>query len=130
MAEYYMFNKPSGCITARSDPRHKTVMDYFPQEKRDILHPIGRLDKDTEGLLLFTDDGTLTSKLLNPESSISKTYFFYALGTLSESERESIEQGIKLYPTRSLISRPATLSVEGVATLGDIKEHLSLADLK
>ena len=62
MAEYYMFNKPVGCITARRDERHKTVMDYFPEEKRDVLFPVGRLDKDTEGLLIITDDGKLIFK--------------------------------------------------------------------
>lgn len=49
MNEYYMFHKPRGCITARRDPRKKTVMDYFPEDKRDVIFPVGRLDKETEG---------------------------------------------------------------------------------
>ena len=84
--EYYLLNKPSGCITARRDPRHKTVMDLFPEEKRDLLFPVGRLDRDTEGLLLVTDDGVLCARLLSPENGIEKTYFFYALGTLTEDK--------------------------------------------
>ena len=130
MAEYYMFNKPSGCITARNDPRHKTVMDYFPSEKRDILFPVGRLDKDTEGLLLVTDDGALCASLLNPECNTPKTYFFYALGTLAEEVRKEIEEGIKLYPTKDVMSKPATVEIFGSTDLGSIKEHLSPADLK
>ena len=75
-----MFHKPKGAVTARRDERHKTVMDYFPEEDRDILFPVGRLDKDTEGFLIVTDDGAFTYRLLSPESGIPKTYFFYALG--------------------------------------------------
>ena len=56
---YYMFNKPQGCVTARTDEIHRTVMDYFPKELAQRLHPVGRLDKDTCGLLILTDDGDL-----------------------------------------------------------------------
>ena len=130
MAEYYMFNKPADCITARRDPRHKTVMDYFPEEKRDKLFPVGRLDKDTEGLLLVTDDGALAQRLLHPYHHTEKTYFFYALGELTEKLRMEIEQGIKLYPTHDLVTAPATLTIDCTATLADIRQHLSPFDLK
>ena len=123
-----MFNKPRGCISARTDPRHKTVLDYFPDDKRDVLFPIGRLDKDTEGLLILTDDGALCAALLNPEHHIEKEYFFYALGKLDEQVRLSIEDGIKLYPTKDLISRPATVTVDGVGRLADIKDLLNVRD--
>lgn len=125
-----MLNKPSGCITARRDPRHKTVMDLFPEEKRDQLFPVGRLDRDTEGLLLVTDDGALCAHLLSPENKVPKTYFFYALGTLTEDKIREIEQGIKLYPTRDERSAPATLTLADPTTLGAIKHLLSLQDLK
>ncbi len=128
--EYYMLNKPSGCITARRDPRHKTVMDLFPEEKRDQLFPVGRLDRDTEGLLLVTDDGALCARLLSPESGVPKTYFFYALGTLTNERKSEIEKGIKLYPTRDERSAPATVTVGEPTTLGAIKHLLSPADLK
>ena len=128
--EYYMLNKPSGCITARRDPRHKTVMDLFPEEKRDQLFPVGRLDRDTEGLLLVTDDGALCAHLLSPENKVPKTYFFYALGTLTEERHREIEQGIKLYPTRDERSAPATLTLADPTTLGAIKHLLSPQDLK
>jgi len=128
--EYYMLNKPSGCITARRDPRHKTVMDLFPEEKRDQLFPVGRLDRDTEGLLIVTDDGALCAHLLSPENKVPKTYFFYALGTLTEEKHREIEQGIKLYPTRDERSAPATLTLADPTTLGAIKHLLSLQDIK
>ncbi|MBQ4071266.1 MAG: pseudouridine synthase [Clostridia bacterium] len=127
---YYMLNKPSGTLTACSDPRHKTVMDLFPEEERCGLFPVGRLDKDTEGLLLITDDGALCASLLNPECHVEKTYLFYAVGALDEGMRARIEEGIKLYPTREVYSRPATLTVEGSTTLSAIREKLSPDDLR
>ena len=57
MYHYYMFNKPFGCVTARRDDRYPTVMDYFQELHNDALSPVGRLDRETEGLLLITDDG-------------------------------------------------------------------------
>ena len=127
---YYMFNKPRGYITACSDERHKTVMDLIPEEERAGLFPVGRLDRDTEGLLLVTDDGALCARLLSPENGIEKTYLFYALGTLSEEKIHEIEQGIKLYPTRDERSAPAAVSLGETTTLGSIKHLLSPQDLK
>ena len=92
MMEYYMFNKPSGCITARRDERHKTVMDYFPEEKRDLIFPVGRLDKDTEGFLLVTNDGQLFHELMMPERKVSKTYFFWAKGTITEDKISELDE--------------------------------------
>ena len=130
MSEYYMLNKPGGCITARRDPRHKTVMDYFPEEKRDTLFPVGRLDKDTEGLLLVTDDGALAQRLLHPDHHVSKTYFFYAVGELTDDSRRVLEQGIKLYPTKDVMTSPAEIFVDGATTLADVRDHLTPFDLK
>ena len=130
MPEYYILNKPQGVITARRDPRHPTVMDLFPEEKRDILFPVGRLDKDTEGLLIVTDDGKLNASLLSPENHVKKTYLFYALGTLSEDMREEIEEGIKLYPTRDVHSLPAEVSVLGTAPISELKDKLPPNDIK
>ena len=93
---YYMFNKPQGCVTARSDAVHRTVMDYFPSELAEKLHPVGRLDKDTCGLLILTDDGDLDFKIMQPDRHISKTYFFYAIGTMTEEKRKLLEKGIPM----------------------------------
>ena len=93
---YYMFNKPQGCVTARSDAVHRTVMDYFPAKLAEKLHPVGRLDKDTCGLLILTDDGDLDFKIMQPDRHISKTYFFYAIGTMNEEKRQLLESGIAM----------------------------------
>ena len=130
MPEYYIINKPRGCITARRDPRRKTVMDYLPEEKRDILFPIGRLDEDTEGLLVLTDDGALCASLLHPDNHVPKSYFFYALGDLSDELRQKIEDGIKLYPTREIISKRACVEVYGKMAISEIKQLLSGKDVK
>ena len=130
MHSYYMFHKPRGCITARRDARHATVMDYFPEERRDELFPVGRLDKDTEGFLLVTDDGDLCFELMSPENEIPKTYFFWALGTLREEKIKEIESGISIYKGRDFETAPAKIHISHTATLADIKPLLSDEDAK
>ena len=66
MPHYYMFHKPFGCVTARRDDRYPTVMDYFKELHNDRLSPVGRLDRETTGLLLITDDGIFNQKLTHP----------------------------------------------------------------
>lgn len=116
---YYMFHKPAGCITAVRDDRHRTVMEYFCGVDVPGLHPVGRLDKDTEGLLLITNDGRWNQKLMNPESHVEKTYFFWALGELSEEAHQRLEQGIELRGGRAGVSR---LVLGKTAVLGDIQD--------
>ena len=94
--KYIMFHKPSGCITAKSDETHKTVMEYFSKELQEELHPVGRLDKDTEGILLFTNDGKWNQDLMHPENHVEKRYFFWVLGELNEEKRKQLEQGVFL----------------------------------
>ena len=93
---YYMFNKPQGCVTARSDAVHRTVMDYFPADLAEKLHPVGRLDMDTCGLLILTDDGDLDFRIMQPAKHISKTYFFYAVGSVDEEKIQKLENGLKM----------------------------------
>lgn len=93
---YYMFYKPSGCITARKDATHKTVMDYFPKELAEQLHPVGRLDKDTQGLLLLTNDGQWNQRLMHPKHHVDKTYFFWAVGELNQEKKKQLEKGVVL----------------------------------
>ena len=71
---YYMLNKPAGILTATEDRKQPTVMDLFPENLRKNLAPVGRLDKDTVGLLLITDDGALAHRLLAPKSHVDKVY--------------------------------------------------------
>ena len=67
---YYLFNKPAGCVSATEDSRDKTVLDYIEEkDRRKGLFPVGRLDKDTEGFLLITDDGPLAHELLSPKKA-------------------------------------------------------------
>lgn len=72
---YYIFHKPAGCVTANKDNLHKTVMDYMPEECKKDCSPVGRLDLDTEGLLLITNDGKLSHELLSPAHHVFKTYY-------------------------------------------------------
>ena len=94
---YLMMNKPSGVLSATKDGREQTVLDLLPEEyrKRDIF-PVGRLDKDTEGLLLITDDGSLAHDLLSPRKHINKTYYVIVEGSLSPEDRQRFRDGITL----------------------------------
>ena len=119
-----MFNKPRGCITACSDERHKTVMDYFPEGEREGLFPVGRLDKDTEGFLIITDDGPLSFRVTNPESEIEKTYFFYAKGELDEEKIKRLEGGVDIMASSVHKTAPAKAEKVGECTFRDIAHLL------
>ena len=94
---YYLLHKPAGCVTAKQDNVHKTVMEYFPEDIRakDIA-PVGRLDLDTEGLLLFTNDGPLTHHLLSPTHHIPKTYYAVLDKEVPESAVEQFKDGVDI----------------------------------
>lgn len=130
MAEYYMFHKPQGCISARRDPRHKTVMDYFTREMANRLFPVGRLDRDTEGLMIITDDGKLNYELLDPSKKVPKTYLFYAVGSINEDKLRDLSLGAKIYPNKDIVTAPAIVEIIGKSSLYEIKEVLSPADEK
>ena len=93
---YYMLNKPQGLLSACADRTRPTVMECFPPELREGLHPVGRLDKDTEGFLILTDDGMLDQRLLRPERHVRKEYEFYAFGRLGEAEFARLSAGVAL----------------------------------
>lgn len=97
MAQYYMLYKPRGLLTAKRDARRETVMSCFPEALRETLHPVGRLDRDTEGLLLFTDDGMLDVRLLRPEQHVEKEYEYRAFGLLDETAMQQLEEGVLLW---------------------------------
>ena len=85
---YVMLNKPAGVLTATEDQRQKTVLDLLPEDlRRRGLFPVGRLDKDTEGLLLLTDDGELAHRLLSPKKHVDKVYYARQIGRASCRER-------------------------------------------
>ena len=97
---YFMLNKPQGVISAsRSDlrnPDEKCVIDLIGEEKHRNLFPVGRLDRDTEGLLLITDDGILAHNLLSPSKHVDKTYYAELRSELSENERLKLETGVDI----------------------------------
>ncbi len=92
----YMLNKPEGVISATSDNEYRTVIDLLEKEERKDLFSIGRLDKDTEGLLLITNDGALSHNLLSPRKHVSKTYFCVTDKELSLDEISEMEKGIDI----------------------------------
>ncbi len=93
---YYMLNKPSGVVTATKDNRDRTVMDLMQDAVGKDLFPVGRLDKDTEGLLLITNDGALSHRLLSPKKHVEKTYYVECEGTLSSEGILMLEQGVDI----------------------------------
>ena len=94
---YYLFNKPAGCVSATEDSRDKTVLDYIEEkDRRKGLFPVGRLDKDTEGLLLLTDDGMLAHELLSPRKHVDKVYFAKVSGQFGENEIARFKEGLDI----------------------------------
>jgi pseudouridine synthase len=92
-----MFHKPAGCVTTRSDPNAATtVYDLLPDSLKQEVFPVGRLDKDTEGLLLFTNDGNLSFRLLHPAYSVDKTYEIIVKHHPEESQIKRLEPGVQL----------------------------------
>lgn len=102
--EYYMLNKPKGYISTASDDRgRKTVVSLIKTNSR--IYPVGRLDYDSEGLLLLTNDGELTNKITHPKNNISKTYIVKINSKLNDDEKQKLENGVvidgyKLHPCK------------------------------
>ena len=116
---YYILHKPAGCVTAKQDNVHKTVMEYFPEDIRaKDISPVGRLDLDTEGLLLFTNDGPLTHHLLSPTHHIPKTYYAILDKEVPESAIDLFKDGVdigddKLTLPAELVILPETVDSNG-----------------
>ena len=90
-----LLHKPAGYVTSTSDPRDKTVMELLPPEYRKLF-PVGRLDKDTEGLLLFTDDGDLAHRLTSPKHQVEKEYYAETDGEIDQADIAAFQAGITL----------------------------------
>lgn len=108
---YYIMNKKGGYITATEDPKEKTVMELLPEWviKKDLA-PVGRLDKDTEGLLLFTNDGKLGHSLLSPKKHVDKTYYAKLEKEIGEVEIKKLEAGVDI---GGYITQPAKAKIVG-----------------
>ena len=119
---YYLLHKPKGCITATRDPKEQTVMDVFCNSIRSKqegelsgipirdLFPVGRLDKDTTGLLLITNDGELAHKLLSPAHHVEKTYFVCVDKELTEEAVKKLTEGVDIGEKKK--TRPARIEVQ------------------
>ncbi len=123
---HVLLHKPSGVITATEDPRQPTVMDVLPEalRRRDLV-PVGRLDKDTEGLLLLTTDGTLAHRLLSPRWHQPKRYLARVDRPLEPADQEAFAGGVALED--GYVTLPARLEIlsphEGVVTVYEGKYH-------
>lgn len=93
---YYMLNKPAGVITATEDKNQKTVLDLITDKKRRDLFPVGRLDKDTVGLLLITNDGALGHRLLAPGKHVAKKYLVRVDGVITDEIKDAICSGVDI----------------------------------
>lgn len=106
---YFMFHKPADCVCALSDSIHKTVLDYFPSDIKKRLLIVGRLDKDTEGLLFLTDDGAFVHHLMAPKKHVEKTYYFCARGQLCDGACDLVASGIDIGD--DMPTKPAILKI-------------------
>ncbi len=118
--EYYILNKPAGVLSASRDKKEKTVIDLIPEPKRRDLFPVGRLDRDTVGLLLITNDGQLSHRLLSPGKHVSKVYRALIQGELPEDAAEQAERGLDIGDEEP--TAPAKLIVVGEVTPERVKE--------
>ena len=120
---YIMLHKPAGVLTATEDKRQETVLDLLPPELRRLsLSPVGRLDKDTEGLLLLTNDGELTHRLLAPKSHVDKVYYAELDAPLSETDIAAFESGITLADGTVCMSAGLKLLEDGTKVLITLRE--------
>lgn len=109
---YYMMNKPQGVISATEDPKHKTVLDLLDDLARSKeVFPVGRLDIDTHGLLLLTNDGKLAHALLSPKRHVNKTYLAQVDGIMTQEDVETFAQGI---PLKDFTCQPAKLELVSI----------------
>lgn len=117
--EYYMLNKPAGVISATEDKREKTVIDLIIERKRKDLFPVGRLDRDTEGLLLISNDGELAHRLLSPSKHVDKVYYAKIDGEVTIEDVETFQQGVDIGEEK--LTRPAKLRVLKSGTQSEIE---------
>ena len=111
---YYMMNKPKGVISATEDPKHRTVLDLLDDLARSKeVFPVGRLDIDTHGLLLLTNDGKLAHTLLSPKRHVDKTYQAQVKGMMTREDVETFAEGI---PLKDFTCQPAKLELVSIDT--------------
>ena len=125
---YYLLNKPAGCVSATEDRNDRTVMEYVPSDRKGIF-PVGRLDKDTEGLLIITNDGAMAHDLLSPKKHVDKTYYAKVKGKISDMEVKQFANG--LFVDEELTALPAILKVLSYNSDKDYSEiHVTIHEGK
>jgi 16S rRNA pseudouridine516 synthase len=128
---YFMLHKPAGCVSATNDNVNRTVLDLLdPKDRVKDLFPVGRLDKDTEGLLLLTNDGQLAHRLLSPGKHVDKTYYVELEKPISEADVAAFAEGIDIGDED--LTLPASLETVNLMTdtltEKDFVEDISVAD--
>ena len=127
--EYYMLNKPQGVVSATEDNLHRTVLNLITDRQRNDLFPVGRLDIDTEGLLLITNDGDLAHRLLSPKKHVDKVYFARLSGRVPEDAPVRFAEGIqvgqdyKAMPAKLEVVKAEPQESEVLITLREGKFH-------
>lgn len=124
---YYALNKPQNCMTAR-DPHTHTVFDCLQDEDAPGIFAVGRLDKDTEGLIFLTNDGDFSNKLMAPDHHIPKTYRFLSLGTLSPTKQLLLENGLDIGD--SIITKPAMIQIIKKGLYSELSREIGLEKMK
>ncbi|MDK2808050.1 MAG: rRNA pseudouridine516 synthase [Clostridiales bacterium] len=109
---YFMLNKPAGVVSATEDKKDKTVLDLLFEKRKKDIFPVGRLDKDTEGLLLLTDDGALAHDLLSPKKHVDKVYYARVEGIMEDSDIDAFMEGIWIDSETK--TKPAKLEIQSV----------------
>ena len=117
--EYIMLHKPAGVVSATKDNHDQTVLDLIKEKKRNDLFPVGRLDKDTEGLLLLTNDGALAHQMLSPKKHVDKTYYATIQGRVTEEDVEAFFNGLDIGEEK--LTMPAKLVIEKADTISEIR---------
>ena len=120
---YYMLHKPAGVVSATEDKEEQTVIDLLGQEKREDLFPVGRLDKDTEGLLLITNDGALAHELTSPTKHVEKEYECHLAYAFDDMQKVQLEQGVDI--GEKTLTKPAVVRI-----LDDKKITLTITEGK
>ncbi|MCI6432791.1 MAG: pseudouridine synthase [Oliverpabstia sp.] len=106
---YLLLHKPSGYVSATEDKKEQTVLSLLPEKLRKDLFPVGRLDKDTEGLLLLTNDGALAHRLLSPKKHVNKTYYARVQGRVTDEDQAAFLQGVDIGDEKDTL--PAQLEI-------------------
>lgn len=118
--EYFMLHKPAGVVSATKDAVERTVVELITCPHSKELFPVGRLDKDTEGLLILTNDGALSHKLLSPKKHVEKTYFVLVQGEVTEEDVEIFATGMEIGDGK--LTKPARIFDQKILSQGEKTE--------